>query len=319
MIINSYQSKAGLHFNNARRLKDLVKLEYPTKGMSDLEAVLKETTDDIGVIGFVSCKILPILPIPEHDHIELFPHPILMERNASDAVIAVDLRAYCKEDPTDPERLRVTDRTWLTLEVTRALLEVKWQDGKFRDQVLWRGQKMMSRVFSMWINSKLSSARQLTETEVVTCRIVTEAYWMDLHSDEPIDQEERVAKVSRNTRLSPSLVAPILEAFPYIGDLEAFLLALKTSTQSLRLESVNVNVLAQILNDAWYGPNGRPLSYMATEFPPAYMSMMLTMSMIGETWFMRSAGLGRSIKSMGRDVERELSDLAPAYRDLLNL
>lgn len=319
MIDKSYNSVITKIIQVTKVTSDLNRLGWETAGVSEIEECMNKNAADMGLIALAQQGILCIVPHDKHDHIEPFQHPILLSDTASSrAKVAVDARPYMRLDDKDVLKFKVTDPIGLVMAVLRGLLEVKWQQPNVRVDLLWSTGKVTAKVYNSWVSNALQSARQLTPLESFKVRIVTEAFWMDSHSIKPIHNNERATRIARNLNISITEVTNLLEGHDYMLDLEDYLRVLKDVTQSLRLDTLDVSVLAQILNNAWYGPQSRPVSVLAIEYPPAFHSMLLTIGCVGESWLFRSSGIGRVIKNLGRQ-EDDLKKLPRVVGNLLNL
>ena len=313
MLKNSYEGVVTSSINTDKIKSELERLKN-TSGTHDIvrKALEQYTTKETAEMLLENT--LFILTVSEHDHIAMFTHPIKMGRNVDKLEVALDLRLFLSGDFI--EKIRVSDPVGLLMACLRGQLESRWELQSFRDRIQWLSGRFGSKVFTSWISTELKRARQLTPQEELVVRIVTEAFWFDLFIESAEDTDVRNARIANNLRISTDQVSNTLGDIAYIDSLPAYLVALQQASGSLRLESVNMPLLLQILNGAWYGVNGPAISTLSTEYPPAFISMLMTLSVIDASWMLKSSGLGRNIK-LDRDRTRELKDYAEAAVDVL--
>ncbi len=210
------------------------------------------------------------------ENIKVFNHPLYF-KDGDRKYLVTDLRLVLKRDAslsniTDSIR-NVTEYNFLK---SRSILNLHWLAGNASELMITL--PFAGVVYSMWLSDMLAKAFVLdfNTKEVIT--IASSLFYQSLFMGD-MDENDKQALVSHTIKMTKSdseLVFNIADKLDGITTIDAFALALKDITGSMRLRDLNLVSLLTIVRNSWFGNNSKDILGIALEHPPTWIALVFT-------------------------------------------
>jgi hypothetical protein len=174
-------------------------------------------------------------------------------------------------------RMRVRDEVELQSRTIQAQLALDWHhgyQGRLRDM-----SPLGLMVYAHWMGEVIGKrfaldARQQLQVSVFAAVFYLNNFWDKTEADGQ-DITYLGSAITRICGYRHSDVVDIVEAHPIIRDIDEFCEAVKTFTQSVRLEDFNPATLTGVVSGSWFSSNGgRELISVAIEYPPVWLTLL---------------------------------------------
>lgn len=211
---------------------------------------------------------------PDNDDVPTFNHPFTMEKDGG-LVTYIDGRSFLKLDKKQGE-LIATNITEYTLLVNRAILTKAWLDNP--NDLLSLGELPII-VFCRWLTEAITSKLGLGPNEQIQITTITLFYWYSLFAAEGTTFTEKeklrmLNKLTQITSIPTSLSIKLIDNIDYMGDLNAYVDALKNNITSKRIENLNPAFIFSMLGGSWFGLNVKELLAVTLEHPPTFIAII---------------------------------------------
>lgn len=209
--------------------------------------------------------------------IPAFTHPFTLSRTEGDTTF-VDLRFYTSQVRRDRDgSILFPTEGALGILIRRSLLEVHWAQQGARHLLYASDVPLV--VFSRWLKGLLAKKLNLNEETAMKVEVLTAYYYLSLHmaEDELTERalEVMAIKINRNFRIPFQKVIEWIQPIGYLGDLEAFALALVTWGGSIALAGISKPILWSLVSTSWFGSGDvKDLLFVSLEYPPAFCALV---------------------------------------------
>lgn len=246
-----------------------------------------------------------------------FAHPIFVKNFNGRSYLFTDMTLFVSSGANlDTLSTHIRRKEEFDFTKARAIASLVWAAGdtdRFKGQLSFAGD-----VFSAWMGQTLSRAFALDFVATNKVQMIALAYWESLFQDGAIvfseNEEARMVvaqKASRNWRV------PITTAMQFYKDLdvpmasiEDFCVAVVRMLDNVNLNPLpnrpetgfNIRVLLNLIADAWYSSNSKPILATSLEHPPTLCAIIYYC--INYNNFKRQQ-LGQTIQSVGRGGKAE--------------
>lgn len=203
--------------------------------------------------------------------IPAFNYPFICKLKDSD-VVFFDARALISATPD----ARVRDAAELQARTIQAQLALDWHhgyQGRVRDM-----SPLGLMIFANWMGEVVAKrfaldARQQLQVSVLAGIFYLNNFWdkSDVTSE---DTAYLQSAITRTCGYRHSDVVDIIETHPIIRDMSEFCEAVKSFTQSVRLEDFNAATLAGTVSGSWFGNLKGEVMAIALEYPPVWLTLL---------------------------------------------
>ncbi len=242
------------------------------------------------------------------DQIPLFPHPFYLKTRNGKEILATDLRLYLKKNGFDGTVTSIDKAVVSKVEYnftrSRSILNLYWIEGDVDS--LKTSLSFSTAMFGKWIADVLSKAYALDPRDQLMVAIASSYYYQALFTDSTEYDEDTLHKwrihTEKVTNADQKTVKEVFNKMPKIQNIESLVMAIRASTDNIRLDNLNVISLLTLLKNSWYGVNSKEIITVATEHPPTWMAIVYA-SLMERTW--RSSLIFKIAERVGK---RGLSD-----------
>lgn len=253
---------------------------YYRKEIANKLSVLKiEGFLNNNIFGGVPKLFALIEKNPRTNDVPNFSHPYKVNDNLTGPYWVIDLRPYFGKFTKDSEGKYVTPKEGpVQLMIKRGLLEIYW-DQIGPSGLLKAGNDPII-VFTRWLSGLLKSRNNLDEATAQRVQAIVAYYYICLHIPEssygPHTVETASIRINRALRIPLDKALEFITPLGYLGNIDDLAKALREHSGSYALHNVNIRYLYSLVVTSWYGgPEVRDMLYVAMEFPPAFVSMLL--------------------------------------------
>lgn len=231
-----------------------------------------------------------------------FAHPVVVSDTPRGGEVLIDARPYTTKQRDGEWKIR--SREEFQGEVNRALLTQHWIiDGP--TDFLALGDIPL-KLYLNWIGGMVS--RHLAVDPLTQWKVGALAglFYLTLHYSGPEDlTDTQIAKmadkVARAMRGSVEDVLALAEdGLPM--NVEGFVNAIRSRTESVRLENVSVAYLFNVVGGSWFGNNAKEKLAIALEHPPTWIQLV-DAAMNDRTY--RKSGLAQMVATFVRPTEHK--------------
>jgi hypothetical protein len=173
----------------------------------------------------------------------------------------------------------IRDHSEYDFQMSRAKLQVLWQDEYFPRLDILRAGDLVPITFTNWISRTLASNRNLDPEQQRNATVVCAYYYANLfYTATEFDDRERlktVQQIARWTRIPATDVMNLVDQLPYMPDLESFVAGLKKVVQTPRIEQIDRSFLYNLLGNGWFGQHAKETVCVSLEHPPTFTALVL--------------------------------------------
>jgi hypothetical protein len=213
--------------------------------------------------------------LPGNSSVDLMEAPKLFETRHG-TKIAIDSRANVRVDregkvvPVAPSDYKFAKR--------EAILTYLWAtQGTVSFSQLG---VLPIRVYARWVSGALVHRLALDPLEEMRINILAAFFYLCNFSTEPLSEGQQLgvsSLIARALLYPVDKVVPVISAAGHIEDLKDLIQKIKTSEgASPRLESASVALLYTLLNGSWFGARKSNIVGSALEYPPTFLTMLLS-------------------------------------------
>lgn len=219
-------------------------------------------------------RVLQVMPYSKA--IPAFHHPINIASGDDDPLIVIDQRPNMGLERSGTPK--ITQRTQYDFMTLRGALEYLWNTGHASSMQLL-GQipfKTYSRMMSENIRRRLGLD---PESQMLLTALSGYYYQCQFINDTTLDDDRKLKMATRIKNYSSVQVTDtlrLIDPLPVLTDLSSFTAAIKSSIQSVRVETLTPALLISFNMGMWYGGNAREVMAVALEYPPAFIAMVFT-------------------------------------------
>lgn len=196
-----------------------------------------------------------------------FNHPLISLENKW---IALDLRSIVSVTK-DKENYEIRNTSEYELAIERFILTGMWYTGK---QDMLYGYKLPHIAFGNWLSENLTRKFGLDLTAQMHLKILSLIYYSKLFSDEFTNEDYTKLVIRlKDEIIVPKLVDEVYSKIEKLDDIDDFCRECYNVTGNIRLKNFDYNVLINIINNNWFGLNGKELVMLSLEHPPTWISL----------------------------------------------
>lgn len=205
--------------------------------------------------------------------IPAFNFPIISKLKDAD-VVFFDARSVISVDNAGNTRVR--DEVELQARIIQAQLALDWHHGQ---QARIRDMSPMGlQVYAHWLGEVIAKRFALDAREQLQISVLAAIFYLNCFWDETDATTQEIgylqSAITRICGYRHSDVADIIEAHPIIRDMGEFCEAVKSFTQSVRLEDFNSATLAGAVQGSWFGNMRGEIMAIALEYPPVWLTLL---------------------------------------------
>ncbi len=219
------------------------------------------------------------------DVVPYFNHPIFMVNN--DSGVMVDVRCFGKWNSQQGE-FTVRNRPEHEWNIMRSVLNCVWVNE--RTEILRDVSIIPASVYAALISECVARKYALDAAEQINISIVSCYYYYCLFTDEKhfndSDKNRLAGAIARATKIPADKVFKVIDDLVVLNSLDELCEAIKTKTDSVRLDDFNVGVLIAIASGNWFGNNARENLATGLEHIPTWL--MICYAALNEATFKRS-------------------------------
>jgi hypothetical protein len=202
-----------------------------------------------------------------------FNFPFVVKMKDED-VVFFDARSFVGTDSQGG--MRVRDEIELQARTVQAQLALDWHHGyqaRVRDL-----SPLPLMLFAHWMGETIArrfaiDARQQLQVSVFAAIFYLNCFW-DKTEASSEDTAYLLSAITRGCGYRHSDVVDVVETHPIIRDVEELCDAIKSFTQSVRLEDFNPATLFGTVGGSWFGNAGKELITVALEYPPVWLTLL---------------------------------------------
>jgi len=294
MILTPYQTRAGSVYDTLDILKEIKKAE----AMDNSSTVLSIPGIQEGDVRFVS-QYTPDVPG--------FIHP-LVDMDDTKGLgrppqVYVDVRPYVTKGRDGEWTIR--SRNEFEALIRRARLSILWAEDEVTD-FLALGELPL-KMYLNWVGTTMGRHLAIDPLTQFRVSALAGVFYLSqhYHRDQLADEKYQVKiadKVARAMRGSLEEVLELIKGHTPVTTVEDFVSALKTRTESVRLENVSVAYLFNVVGGSWFGNNARENTAIALDHVPTWVGI-LYQAMNDRS--MRKAGLSQLVNTLAKAQEHK--------------
>jgi hypothetical protein len=196
-----------------------------------------------------------------------FNHPLI---NLENKWIALDLRSIVSVTK-DKEDYSIRNTSEYELAIERFILTGMWYIGK---QDMLYGYKLPHIAFGNWLSENLARKFGLDLTAQMYLKILSLIYYSKLFTEEfTSDDYTKLVIRLKDEIIVPKLVDEVYSKIEKLDDIDDFCRECYNVTGNIRLKNLDYNVLINIINNNWFGLNGKELVMLSLEHPATWISL----------------------------------------------
>lgn len=247
---------------------------------TDVNRLIKN--EDFGKLINPAPTVLTNLTI-EEVAVEAFPYPIYLNTpvkgKLSESYVVFDSRPFLSGQQLDEAgQLKVRLRTEYDFYKLMTILTSFWIAGHYNDFRFL--SKVPTGIYASLISESIARRFGLDPKDQLIISVLAAAFYLNLFNDSRVLTENSKLYLTSNltqvTYAKSDQIFNILDTVNELHDLESLVVAIKTCTENIRLNDLNVGVLVSIISSAWFGTNGKAIISAALEHPPTWVSIVYT-------------------------------------------
>lgn len=205
--------------------------------------------------------------------IPAFNFPMIVKLKDSD-VVFFDARSIVGYDRSGGTNVR--DEAELQARIVQAQLALDWHHGyqaRLRDL-----SPLGLQVYAHWLGETIAKRFALDPRQQLQVSVLAAIFYLNCFWDETDASTQEIgylqSAITRICGYRHSDVADIVETHPIIRDMGEFCDAVKSFTQSVRLEDFNTSTLAGVVKGSWYGNLSGEIMGISLEYPPVWLTLL---------------------------------------------
>lgn len=227
--------------------------------------------------------------------------------------VALDLRQHVTVSK-DRQSYTVKNEYEYNLILTRFVLSCLWLIEKQSSLYSFTFPHL---AYGAWISDNLTKKFGLNLGDSVKLNGLSLLYYANTFTDHfDRDDFDKLKIRCKNAMVFPELMDEIYLKAPTLESTEAFCDACYAVTDNVRLKGMSPSVLLNIVNNNWFGLNGKELSLLSIEHPPTWISLVyasLTQKSFKKN-YITSIVDKTDRRGTGSDFVKSLSNLMEQYR-----
>lgn len=220
-------------------------------------------------IHFIASGVEGVNAIP------VFNFPIISKLKDAD-VVFFDARSIVNRSQHAMNNNGIRDQLELQARTVQAQLTLDWHHGyqaRIRDI-----SPLGLQVYAHWLGETIAKRFALDPLEQLQISVLAAVFYLNNFWDHTDATSQEIgylqSVITRVCGYRHSDVTEIIENHPIIRNLEEFCDAVKTFTQSVRLEDFNVATLAGAVQGSWFGNLRGEIMTIALEYPPVWLTLL---------------------------------------------
>jgi hypothetical protein len=207
----------------------------------------------------------------------VFAHPFLFKGEKGETHVAVDVRAFCRNDPRTGDII-VTNAPEHSATLFRGQLNWVWIHDL--PSLLRDVSPLPLAVYTAWISENVARRYALDAREQLDLAILSGIFYQSCFMDDDAfsdNDEMRIVKaVSTACRCKADDVLAILDQVEEpIKGIKEFCGYVATVVSPTRLGKFNVGLLYEIIKGTWFGSaNAKEIVAVALEHPPTWLTVL---------------------------------------------
>lgn len=205
----------------------------------------------------------------------VFNYPVLIKDSSGNDICVFDARTLVTFSPNEMEMYRVREPYKFDAYHIGAALSLQWTQGmssRLRDM-----SQLPLAVYANWFGEMLTVRFGVDAGTQLKISILAAIFYLNQFCEgEPTERDRAffVVAIQRACGYRNSDIQPIVDAHPFIQDIEHLCECIREYTQKVQLEDLNAATLVATAGGYWYYNNGREAIAVALEYPPMWLQIV---------------------------------------------